>query len=78
MFFQRRSRFKLLLPYGPMLAKTKKKKKNGKNPNVKIPNSLNNFGHAYTPGVCMMSESESDVYFHRRCSLTFFLYMVPY
>ncbi len=41
--YQRRCRLKLLLSYGPMLAKTKKKRLS-KIQNFKFHNSLNNFG----------------------------------
>ncbi len=43
-FFQRGCRLKLLLPYAPMLAKTKKKKKMAKIQNFKFHTALNNFG----------------------------------
>ena len=67
-FFQRRYRLHILLPYGPMLAKTKK---NGKNP--KFHNFLNNYGRDPPQEYAWFFGSESDVYFRRRCRMKCFL-----
>ena len=60
-----RCHLKLLLPYGPMLTKMKKKKKKiAKIQNLKFHNSLNNFD---------IFEIEPDVCFQMRCRLKFVL-----
>ena len=62
-----------LLPYGPMLAKTKKYL--AKIQNFKFHKSLSNFGRDPPRSVHDIFGSVSGAYFQRRCRLDFF---VPY